>query len=310
MKPWAVVGAGAAGLAGARRLREAGVAVQVYDKGHHPGGRLASRERPEGLYDHGASQLPTPGTAPLLAQAVAAGQLQGWDSGRPHQPPVWIASISLRALAASWAEGLPIRLGCRVLELRAVDHGWRLRLDGEEWAEHPAVLLTIPAPQLPALLPALPLPGPIRAIEYSPCWTLLSPVRDGRTAPASWAWEQPADGVFDWLSREDLKPGRGGAPRLLAQAGARWSRSRLDAAPDELVAGLCAAAGRASGLSLCPEQAQMHRWLYARCLRPLGTAQTRLAPGLHYASDGCLGGGVEDALHSGIAGAEALLESR
>ena len=43
----AVVGAGIAGLAAARRLAAAGVEVTVFDKARRPGGRLATR-RAEG----------------------------------------------------------------------------------------------------------------------------------------------------------------------------------------------------------------------------------------------------------------------
>src|SRR5690349_18625283 len=50
----AVIGAGLAGLALARFLTETGFPVKVFDKGRGPGGRMSTRRREEGTFDHGA----------------------------------------------------------------------------------------------------------------------------------------------------------------------------------------------------------------------------------------------------------------
>jgi len=50
----AVVGAGIAGLACARKLIDAGHAVRVFEKSRGVGGRMATRRTPQGTYDHGA----------------------------------------------------------------------------------------------------------------------------------------------------------------------------------------------------------------------------------------------------------------
>lgn len=52
-----VVGAGLAGVACARELRAAGIGVRVLDRGHVPGGRMASRRLWERRVDLGASYL-------------------------------------------------------------------------------------------------------------------------------------------------------------------------------------------------------------------------------------------------------------
>ena len=55
--PIAVLGAGVAGAAAAARLVEAGLPVQVFDKGRGPGGRCSTRRSEtasEPGFDHGA----------------------------------------------------------------------------------------------------------------------------------------------------------------------------------------------------------------------------------------------------------------
>lgn len=50
----AVVGAGIAGLACAKRLTELGVLVEVFDKARGPGGRMTSKRTTHGYLDLGA----------------------------------------------------------------------------------------------------------------------------------------------------------------------------------------------------------------------------------------------------------------
>ncbi len=64
-----VVGAGIAGAACARELAAAGVPVRVVDRGHRPGGRMASRRLSERPVDLGASYLTVSG--PDFAAVVA-----------------------------------------------------------------------------------------------------------------------------------------------------------------------------------------------------------------------------------------------
>ena len=50
----AVIGAGIAGVAGARALADAGHQVRVFEKSRSPGGRMATRRTVHGSFDHGA----------------------------------------------------------------------------------------------------------------------------------------------------------------------------------------------------------------------------------------------------------------
>ena len=67
----AVIGAGMAGLAAARRLMEAGASVTVFERRDRPGGRVHTREMPDGtLVDVGAINLMSPRTAKATFQLI------------------------------------------------------------------------------------------------------------------------------------------------------------------------------------------------------------------------------------------------
>lgn len=76
-----VVGAGAAGLAAARRIAAAGRSCVVLEAAARPGGRIASAVHPTGaIYDRGANRFPAPSRNPLVALARAARL-------HPYDPP-------------------------------------------------------------------------------------------------------------------------------------------------------------------------------------------------------------------------------
>ena len=59
----AILGAGMAGAAAARRLAQAGLSVQVFDKGRTIGGRMATRRHGAMQFDHGAQFMRAHGPA-------------------------------------------------------------------------------------------------------------------------------------------------------------------------------------------------------------------------------------------------------
>ena len=71
MRDIAVVGAGMAGCTLARRLVDAGLNVQVFDKGRAAGGRLATRRADRFQFDHGVQYMTVRG-------AAMAAQLADW----------------------------------------------------------------------------------------------------------------------------------------------------------------------------------------------------------------------------------------
>lgn len=77
----AIVGAGAAGIAAARRVAAAGKTYVVLEAAGRPGGRIASARHPSGaLYERGANRFSAPRRNPLVALASA-------ERLHPYDPP-------------------------------------------------------------------------------------------------------------------------------------------------------------------------------------------------------------------------------
>src|SRR6266545_2001627 len=92
MADLAIIGAGVAGLAAARELRQRypdvgkgrpDLDITIYEQSHELGGRVATRRRNGFIFDHGAQNLraPTPEIARLLTAELPSDQLR--DIGLP-----------------------------------------------------------------------------------------------------------------------------------------------------------------------------------------------------------------------------------
>lgn len=297
----AVVGAGAAGLAAARVLRAAGHVVTVFDKGRKVGGRMALRETAQGAFDHGTPCF----HADLLASAASA-HITPW----PSQAAGSFTGVpTMQQLAQHWASGFEVRLSQHVERLTPAGSRWHVGLrDAPTTLAFDAVVITVPQPQLAPLLPDTELPTVLSRISYDPCWTLLWTPSATPLPPTPYA-SGIDHAALHTLIREDLKPARSGPPRYVIHARADWSRQWLES-PAEVVAAMLQQQA-AAWLGIAPDAHHLavHRWRYAQVQQALGAAQCTLAPGLHYASDGCLGDGIRGAIASGEAAAHALLHT-
>ena len=158
-----VVGAGIAGIACARGLALAGVAVRVVERARVVGGRMASRHLHGRPVDLGAAYFTV--SDPEFARVVegwhAAGLARPWTdtlavfaNGTREAAPGpmrWAAPGGLRSLVAALATGLDVTLQH---EVRCVGPG--PRVDGEHVD---AVVLAMPDPQAPASRPRPRRPG-------------------------------------------------------------------------------------------------------------------------------------------------------
>ncbi|TGD95146.1 NAD(P)/FAD-dependent oxidoreductase [Methylobacterium nonmethylotrophicum] len=308
----AIIGAGIAGAAAARRLHAAGRRVVVLDKGRGPGGRMATRRGPGALrFDHGAQYFTArdPRFAAQVAEWAARGVAAPWGGpGRSVGVPGMTAPV--RDLLA----GLDVQCGRAVGRLVREDRRWRLaEADGAALAggaAFTAVLLTCPAPQSLALLAGagLDLPG-LAEVRYAPCWTLMlahdgpppldGPVRENRDP----------DATIAWVAQDGAKPGREGAT-VVVQAAPAWSRAHLEEDAADIAERLLDALRDLPDVAgpVTVGHRAAHRWRYARVERAIGEP-CLYAPGtgLGFAGDGCLGPRVESAYLSGLALAERVL---
>ncbi len=328
-----IVGAGIAGLLAAHELRDNGHEVVVVDKGHQPGGRLATRRVGDATFDTGAQFLTVrdPRVGRHLDAWLASGFAREWFRGSPDQPPPqddgdhprYRGAPAMRSIAERLAASLLLHLGTRVLGVDVTDGRWRLRLLDREDRPLPvltgdALLLTPPVPQTRALLADVRLSArtaaTLGAIRFDPCLTVLARP-DGPTALPPRGAIRLATEPVAWLT-DNLVTGASPIPAVTAHATAAFSRARWDAPDAEVARDLLAAAAPHLGTSATG--LYVHRWRYAAPIGPPPGGDDGIDPDapvlldhvegapLAVAGDGLTAGRVEGAARSGLAAADAL----
>ncbi|RZS90916.1 hypothetical protein EV189_0146 [Motilibacter rhizosphaerae] len=313
-----VVGGGISGSACAAALQAAGARVQLLDRAHRPGGRMAGYDRGGRIVDLGASYLTVSGDA-LVAQVErweSAGLARRWTdtfavsdgetlTGTRSGPLRWAATGGLHTLVADLQRGVAVRQEC---EVEAVGPGPLVQArDGrEELAD--AVVLAMPDPQAADLL-ADSLDAELEQVaerEWAPALSvaLRFPER---------SWDADLHGVFvngsaelAWIADDGDRRGDG-APVLVLHSTAELAEEHLDdvsAALPQLVG----AVRRILQLPDDPVEVHTKRWSLARPVEPreepffLGDAMVGLCgDGWHAPAR------VESAYASGRALADELL---
>ena len=307
---FAIVGAGMAGLACATTLTEAGHAVVLFDKGRGPGGRMSTRRLSTPLgdvaIDHGAQYFTArhPGFCRVVEAWRDLGVVAPWPLVAPD---AWIGVPGMNAIIRHMAKGHDVRWGRTIAGMIRKQDGWWV-LDGAAiTGPFDAVILAVPAEQAASLLALHDLDmARVALMAWSePCWTtmLVFDHLPQDTPPVI-----RKRGIISWAASNSAKPGRVGPEAWVVQAGAAWSMSQMDTAPEQVSALLCQALAKLVGQSrLDPVVAVSHRWRYAIAA---GTGDGALwNPGLSLGAcgDWLLGPRVESAWLSGRMLAERWL---
>jgi predicted NAD/FAD-dependent oxidoreductase len=313
----AVVGAGLAGIACARRLREAGMHVSVFESQRSPGGRLATRRFAAASFDHGAQYLTATDTKfrSVLESAQFAGAAAHWrpdwqDGDRGRE--LWVGYPAMNSLPRFFAQELDVEYGARILRLERDRGGWALMDDrGSAHTDFSAVVLAVPAPVAAALAGVrTALATRVKLVSMAPCWATLV------------AFESPLDGVPDaafpgdpmlgWFARNGSKPGRDARDSWVLHASAGWSRIESDQPARNVQGALLDRFSERVGRPL-PRAlvSDGHRWRHARVETPLGEPfLLDLEVGIGFCGDWCLDAHAEAAWLSGDALGAALSEAR
>ena len=313
----AVIGAGVAGIACARRLKDRGCHPVVFEKSRGLGGRLATRRLPDGVgFDHGAQYVTARGAGfgGFIRDAITAGVVERWSPAGgvdavQGSDPWYVGTPTMSALVRPAADGIEIRLSTEIVGIARQGQDWRVKTaSGPETEPFRAVVVTTPAPQASRLVAAVPrLAQSLAGVSMAPCWALMVQLA-GPVDPGFDVLRSPND-TLAWVVRNDSKPGRTGPWQTwVAHAGVEWTRQHLEEDRD-VVAGhlLDALLPLIGGSRLEIRYAGAHRWRYARTLQPLGAPFMASDDGsLIVAGDWCLGARVECAFDSGSAAADAV----
>jgi predicted NAD/FAD-dependent oxidoreductase len=342
-KKIAIVGAGMAAITCAHHLAQAGHHVTVLEKSRGVGGRMATRDTPFGTFDHGAQYFTVRDarfeqalqTNPALCRPWSASSVQLLNAqGQAEESPArvrephWVPTPGMNALLADWAAPLAhaghveLQTRVNVIEPDALNKNqWQLRTTGAEDSVHvysgfDAVVLAIPSPQAQALLATAPQASPllekIAPVTVAPCWTLMlafpqAMQPDLNTLGPQWNAARSSHHRIAWLARENSKPGRGAVERWTVQASADWSQEHINDDAARVQAKLLKAFAEVTGIHAEPAHTELHRWLYAKTVQPLGASHVwDAASGLGICGDWCLGSRVEDAFVSGLELAQAI----
>lgn len=308
----AVIGAGMAGLACARALADAGIAVTVFEKSRGTGGRMSTRRRDEAAWDHGAQYFTArdPAFRAEVGEWVRQGHAARWEprlavlgsAKQPdtsEQPERFVGAPRMTSPAAHLAQGLTVLTEHTVAQLERDAGAWRI-VTAEHGTHGPfdAVALANPAPQARRLLlPVSPaLAGSAASVTMQPCWAAMLRYESSISLPFDGAFVN--EGPLRWVARNSAKPGRAGAEAWVLHASAEWSVAYLEAAAEEAGA-LLVEAFRALG---APQPAgwSAHRWRFSLAETPLDV-ECLWDPGVRVGAcgDWVLGGRVEGAWLSG-----------
>lgn len=313
----AVVGAGLAGIACARRLREAGVHVSVFESQRSPGGRLATRRFAAASFDHGAQYLTATDAKfrGVLESARSAGAAAEWQPDWPggdRGRELWVGFPAMNSLPRFLAQDLDIEYGTRILRLERSRESWALMDDrGSAHTDFSAVVLAIPAPAAAALAgTCTALCARVKAVPMAPCWAALV------------AFDSPLDGVPDagfsddpmlgWFARNGSKPGRDAPDSWVLHASANWSRVEFDQPAQNVQRALLDRFSEQIGRALPrPLLSDGHRWRHARAEIPLDEPfLLDFEAGIGFCGDWCLDARAEAAWISGTALGTALSEAQ
>lgn len=320
----AIIGAGMAGLACARRLADEGLPVVVYDKGRGLGGRLATRRVGDLAFDHGAQYATARAPAFMAALGTAAGHghAAGWhaawamlaEEGMTRttvSEPRWVGAPGMGGLVHDLAAGVAVHAGIRITSLAHAADGWRLGdADGAVHGPFRRVVLAVPAPQAMDLLgvwvdrfPAL------AAVRYAPCWAALVAWPDPLPLPFD-AARLDVDPVLTMAARTSGRPGRPqGGDCWVLHATPEWSRRHLEDTADAVAPRLLDRFLTLTGVAETVLHCTAHRWRHALVEQAAGAPFLRdEALGLALCGDWCLGPRIELAFLSGHHLAGALLE--
>lgn len=314
----AVIGAGASGLMAASAAQQQGLICTVFDKARRAGGRMASRRSDWGSFNHGAPFLSMPNQAlandPRLQRALNQSLSRLRVSAiNGEKSPALVPGNSINALAQHWTQGLTCHFQHALSELKYDGNNWWLKFSGQpSWlGPFERVLMTCPPVQALALLSKLPsqyaLCQTLQTLHHAPCWSVRwVPKASPTLASGEFVRDDLRAHGIALCIREDLRPQGDGAPRLTLHATEAWSVAHLEDSSEQAAEALMSAAATALRLPASAEHLDAHRWRYGYVTRAAGQPFLRGSNGLLYAGDACLGATAIDAMHSGLAAADAL----
>jgi len=295
----------------------------VFEKHQSVGGRVSTRREAGFVWDTGATSIAPRGKLierVLLDELDQTGLLKiekpiylheglrvkpGFSSGTAR----YVHEGGIDVFASRMADGMDVRLGVSVDSIEKSGETYRI-LD----EEFDALILSAPAPQSSLLLWNLGESRPFANVRYRSCLSVLLGYQSELPATRYHALlDVEQIHPLTWLSLESVKsPGRApeGATAMVAQLSAAFSFAHFETDDAIILETVARFIERLYGTSFAvPAYSSVVRWKYSQ---PESFASfervNRRGSKLLVASDGLLGGHVEDAFDIGTRTAQLLVE--
>ncbi len=305
-----VVGSGISGLAASRRLVEAGFSVLVCDKSRGVGGRVASRRIEGAPFDHGA-QFVTRRSADfskIVEDLLIEKVVFPWfgEAGKER----YAGLPSMNQIAKTLAEGLDVKRGMRIENVRFCGDYWEVSSEAE-LVRSRSLLMTCPAPQALDLLKSEATEtsscviNTLSKIEYDKGIALMALLKEPFPVSDSgfllYDYPESIATVADTLKKRGLE-----SPGVIIQSGPEFAERHFDSNPDTIIECLLDAYPRSKELKIVSTSLQ--KWRYAK-RREHGISDSYSSDPsimLWHAGDGYVAPKVEGAYLSGLRVAESV----
>ena len=320
----AIAGAGVAGLAVAWRLKKAGIDCTVFEKSSRVGGRVSTVSSDGFVWDDGATSIAPRGKA---IEEVLLNELSTEDLVLIKKP-IWIHD-SLRVSAGSVFHNQPARYTYETgiaefpnrlatsLKIETQHGVEEITMNpesiviGEEVFDH--LVLALPIPLAAQLLWTIGENRPLSNVTYRSCISILLGFdADKNDLPYHALVETEQVHPMSWLSIESEKSPRRapeGKTAMVMQLSSRFSKDNYDKSDEFLISTAVAFTRNLYGPDFAHAAvAQVKRWKYSQP-ENLARFEAVNQPGsrILVASDGMLGGRIEDAFECGYRVGELLV---
>jgi predicted NAD/FAD-dependent oxidoreductase len=317
----AVIGAGIAGLAAARRLHDLGHDVRVFERAPVPGGRCATAsagaiELPRGLsgevaFDHGAQYFTVRDDRFSMVAAewerdriisrwngrIVSFDGEGWEDVEEGTSR-YVGAPGMSAIASALAQGLTIEYGRRIDSISEL-------LDACD-----RVILAVPPVEARRLADRDDLFPRDNAEPLKPCFAVMAAFEERVGARFDGAFVNGS--ALSWIARNSSKPKRNyRIDTWVLHASTAWSEAHIDDRSDAVGAFLMDAFDDLipSGLPRA-FYASVHLWRYATADPPLAVGAISSSDGrVICCGDWCRGSRIEDAYLSGLAAVRLIADS-
>lgn len=322
-----IIGAGISGVIAGRRLLKKGWQVTLLEKSKGFGGRMATRQLGNAIFDHGAQffTMHSMFFRVLVENLQDEGIVKEWSRGFLNGDRILaldgylrlFASAGMSSMVTHLASPLDVRLQEEAVSLQAQGPHWKVRCKSGLEIESEALILTPPLPQALQLLQNLPnfafeeeLEKRLKEIKYEPCITVMASLDgpSGLPEPGGISNKDPMSPVA-WIADNQMK-GISPVACVTIQATEHFSKQNWKLEREEAGEKLWQAAKP----FIASERIEMqtHGWRYARpsSLLQESCILIQQAPPLFLAGDafGDEFNPIEGAALSGLEAAKHLLK--